>query len=36
MPWGDGEFDLVMNRHESYDLAEVARVLSPGGLFLTQ
>ncbi|MGO1910010.1 MAG: class I SAM-dependent methyltransferase, partial [Brevibacterium linens] len=22
--------------HESYDLAEVARVLSPGGLFLTQ
>jgi SAM-dependent methyltransferase len=36
MPWGDGEFDLVMNRHESYDLAEVARVLAPGGLFLTQ
>lgn len=33
MPWGDDEFDLVMNRHESYDLAEVARVLSPGGLF---
>ena len=36
MPWGDGEFDLVMNRHESYDIAEVARVLAPGGLFLTQ
>lgn len=36
LPWPDGEFDLVMNRHESYDIAEVARVLSPGGLFLTQ
>ncbi|WP_166969360.1 class I SAM-dependent methyltransferase [Brevibacterium atlanticum] len=36
MPFGDGEFDLVMNRHESYDIAEVARVLAPGGLFLTQ
>jgi SAM-dependent methyltransferase len=36
MPWNDGEFDLVMNRHESYDTAEVARVLAPGGLFITQ
>lgn len=36
MPWADEEFDLVMNRHESYDIAEVVRVLAPGGLFLTQ
>ena len=36
MPFDDGAFDLVMNRHESYDIAEVARVLAPGGMFLTQ
>ncbi len=36
LPWPDASFDVVMNRHESYDIAEVARVLSPGGLFLTQ
>ncbi|GAA1855291.1 class I SAM-dependent methyltransferase [Brevibacterium marinum] len=36
MPWTDGFFDLVMNRHESYDPAELARVLIPNGRFLTQ
>lgn len=36
MPWSDGFFDLVMNRHESHDPTELARVISPGGLFLTQ
>ncbi|MGO2863212.1 MAG: class I SAM-dependent methyltransferase [Brevibacterium sp.] len=36
LPWDDGELDLVMNRHESYDIAEVVRVLAPGGIFLTQ
>ncbi|WP_209325976.1 class I SAM-dependent methyltransferase [Brevibacterium renqingii] len=36
MPWDDGTFDLVMNRHESYDIAEVGRVLAPGGRFVTQ
>jgi SAM-dependent methyltransferase len=36
MPFPDGRFDLVMNRHESFDPAELARVLSPGGIFLTQ
>lgn len=36
MPFADASFDLVMNRHESYDAAEVQRVLAPGGLFLTQ
>jgi SAM-dependent methyltransferase len=29
-------FDLVINRHESYDLGEVFRILKPGGIFLTQ
>ncbi len=32
----DQSQDLVMSRHESYDAAEVARVLAPGGRFLTQ
>ena len=36
MPFADGEFDLVLNRHASFNSREVARVLSPGGTFLTQ
>lgn len=29
-------FDFVINRHESFDVAEVYRVLKPGGYFITQ
>lgn len=36
MPFPDARFDLVLNRHESYSAREVARVLAPGGVFLTQ
>ena len=36
LPFGAGAFDLVLNRHEELDPAEVARVLAPGGRFLTQ
>ena len=36
VPFGDGEFDLVLNRHAQFNPSEVARVLSPGGAFLTQ
>ncbi|MEZ4522782.1 MAG: class I SAM-dependent methyltransferase [Thermomicrobiales bacterium] len=36
LPLDDDSFDLVINRHESYDPAEVLRVLKPGGLFVTQ
>ena len=36
LPFDAGAFDLVLNRHEELDPAEVARVLSPGGRFLTQ
>lgn len=36
MPFPDESFDLVLDRHESYDVAEVRRVLKPGGFFLTQ
>lgn len=36
MPFPDRRFDVILNRHESYHPAEVARVLRPGGVFLTQ
>ena len=36
MPFESGEFDLVLNRHSGLNCAEVARVLAPGGAFLTQ
>lgn len=31
MPFPDASFELVMNRHESYDAPEVQRVLAPRG-----
>ncbi len=36
MPFPDDAFDLVLNRHGSYDAGEVRRILKPGGFFLTQ
>ena len=36
LPFRDGAFDFVLNRHEAFAAAEVARVLAPGGRFLTQ
>lgn len=36
LPFADGSFDLVLNRHESYDPTEVWRTLCPGGVFVTQ
>ena len=36
LPFGDGAFDLVINKHESFRGDEVARVLAPGGTFVTQ
>jgi SAM-dependent methyltransferase len=36
MPFADGEFDLVLNRHSGFNAKEVARILAPGGTFLTQ
>jgi SAM-dependent methyltransferase len=36
LPFADQSFDLVINRHESFDPAEVYRVLRPNGRFLTQ
>ena len=36
LPFADETFDMVINRHGSYCAAEIARVLKPGGLFITQ
>jgi len=36
MPFDDGEFELVLNRHSAFNCEEVARILAPGGTFLTQ
>lgn len=36
LPFEDETFDLVISRHESYDLREVKRILKPNGIFITQ
>jgi SAM-dependent methyltransferase len=36
MPFVDGAFGLVLNRHGAFNAAEVGRVLRAGGVFLTQ
>ena len=36
MPFAAGEFELVLNRHAAFNPSEVGRVLSAGGIFLTQ
>ena len=36
MPFEDGAFDLVLNRHGGFRAAEMHRILKSGGVFLTQ
>jgi SAM-dependent methyltransferase len=36
LPFEDGYFDLIINRHEWYDPNEVFRILKPDGVFITQ
>jgi SAM-dependent methyltransferase len=36
LPFDDEEFELIINRHESYSPTEVFRLLKPGGCFITQ
>jgi SAM-dependent methyltransferase len=36
LPFRDGAFPLITNRHEAFRAAEVSRVLAPGGTFITQ
>ena len=36
LPFNDNSFDLIINRHESFSIKEVKRILNPGGIFITQ
>lgn len=36
LPFNDNSFDIIINRHESYSVKEVKRVLKPDGIFITQ
>ncbi len=36
MPFADEQFDLIINRHASYDPGEVLRILKPGHRFITE
>lgn len=36
LPFDDDTFDIVINRHESFDIREVRRILKPNGIFITQ
>lgn len=36
IPYENEQFNIVINRHEAFDLKEVYRVLKPGGYFITQ
>ncbi len=36
LPFDDNYFDIVINRHGSFCLSEVNRILKPGGIFITQ
>lgn len=36
LPLGEGQFDLAINKHESFDPAELRRILQPRATFLTQ
>ena len=35
LPFDDGSFDMVINRHGDMNAEEIYRVLKPGGLFIT-
>lgn len=36
LPFDDNYFDVIINRHESFSLSEVKRILKPEGTFITQ
>ena len=36
IPFDDGSFDIIINRHGDFDPPEIRRLLKPGGLFITQ
>ena len=36
VPFADGSFDIIINRHGDFYPPEIGRLLKPGGLFVTQ
>jgi len=36
LPFENDTFDIIINRHEYFDMREVRRVLKPNGIFITQ
>jgi len=36
LPFENDTFDIIINRHEAFDLDEVKRILKSGGIFITQ
>ena len=36
LPFPDNHFDIIINRHGSYIVEEIKRVLKPNGIFITQ
>ncbi|MNI56820.1 Methyltransferase domain protein [compost metagenome] len=36
LPFKENTFDIIINRHESFEVNEVRRVLKPNGIFITQ
>lgn len=36
LPFDDGSFDMVINRHGDFNAEEIYRILKPDGLFITQ
>ena len=36
LPYENEKFDVIINRHESYNIHELYRVLKPKGIFITQ
>lgn len=36
LPFEDNYFDMIINKHESYNVYEVKRILKPNGIFVTQ
>lgn len=36
LPFEDSAFDIILNRHESFDENEVFRILKPDGIFISQ
>lgn len=36
LPFANNQFELILNRHESFSAREVYRILQPGGEFITQ